>query len=79
MNPTQSIAEHSQDSDETRLIQYIATHRAKGGEHMDFDKSFWIDAATEMASQGTPTTAHACRSKWAQVLHTSSARRAVQR
>jgi hypothetical protein len=66
-------------SDEIRLIQYIAAHRAKGGEYMNFDKSFWIDAATEMASQGTPTTVPACQSRWAQVLHTLSARRAVQR
>jgi hypothetical protein len=69
MNPTQSTSEHGQNNDfETQLVEYVVTHRPKGDRLEISDKSFWIDAATEMAKQGIPTTADACESKWAEVL-----------
>ncbi|KAG1866572.1 hypothetical protein DFJ58DRAFT_769789 [Suillus subalutaceus] len=70
MDPTQSISEHRRLNDfEIKLIQYIETHQSKGRGLVDFDKSFWIDAATEMAKQGTPTTADACQSSWTEIHH----------
>jgi hypothetical protein len=56
--------------DETHLIQYIATHQAKSGDGMDFDKTFWTSASIETSKhtiQGAPKTIDACQSKWAQV------------
>ncbi|KAG2139158.1 uncharacterized protein EDB93DRAFT_1253084 [Suillus bovinus] len=53
--------------DETHLIQYIATHRAKGGDGMNFDKTFWTAASNEMdkcTTQGVPKTIDACQTKW---------------
>jgi hypothetical protein len=70
MNPTQSTSEHGQNNDfETQLVEYVVTHRPKGDRLEIPDKSFWIDAATEMAKQGIPTTADPCESKWAEINH----------
>jgi len=56
--------------DESWLIQYITMHRAKGGEGLNFDKTFWITVASAMAKnskQGPAKTSEACQSKWARV------------
>ncbi|KAG1794250.1 uncharacterized protein HD556DRAFT_1443200 [Suillus plorans] len=59
--------------DETHLIQYIATHRAKGGNGMNFDKTFWTSASNETSkhtTQGAPKTIDACQSKWVRLRST---------
>lgn len=60
------------EDDEAALIDYIAANRSKGGDGMNFDRVFWIAAATEMAkhaSSGASKTANSCKSKWARVCH----------
>jgi hypothetical protein len=59
-------------ADESALITYITTHRAKGGDGMNFDKSLWVAAAAEMADKGTPgvgapKSPDACHQKWGRV------------
>jgi hypothetical protein len=57
-------------SDETALITYIVANQAKAGDNMNFDPTFWGNAATEMAkftSQGGAKTADTCRAKWTRV------------
>ncbi|KAG1801830.1 hypothetical protein EV424DRAFT_1585945 [Suillus variegatus] len=59
--------------DETHLIQYIATHRAKGGNGMNFDKTFWTSASNETSkhtTQGAPKTIDACQLKWVRLRST---------
>ncbi|KAG1812531.1 uncharacterized protein BJ212DRAFT_1276369 [Suillus subaureus] len=56
-------------ADESALIAYITTHQAKGGNGMNFDKSFWVATAAEMANKGTPgvgapKSPDACHQKW---------------
>ncbi|KAG1889688.1 uncharacterized protein F5891DRAFT_987277 [Suillus fuscotomentosus] len=61
--------------DETHLIQYIAAHHAKGGDRMNFDKTFWTAASIETSkhtTQGAPKTINACQSKWAWLHSTFS-------
>ncbi|KAG2070886.1 hypothetical protein BDR04DRAFT_968656, partial [Suillus decipiens] len=56
--------------DETRLINYITTHKAKGGDGLNFDKNFWAQVTQNMASSttvGLVKTADACHQKWVQV------------
>jgi hypothetical protein len=56
--------------DETHLIQFIADHKAQGGDGLNFDKTFWVSASTEMAkhtTQGAPKVFKACQSKWQRV------------
>ncbi|KAG2031516.1 hypothetical protein BDR03DRAFT_826279, partial [Suillus americanus] len=56
------------ESDEMVLINYIITNKSKGGDGLNFNKTFWNDAHTEMVQQpvlqGAPKTAEACQSKW---------------
>ncbi|KAG2050115.1 hypothetical protein BDR06DRAFT_974769 [Suillus hirtellus] len=56
-------------NDETWLIQHISTHRTKGGEGLNFDKTFWATASAVMAAdqsmQGHVKTSEACQSKLA--------------
>ena len=56
--------------DEMHLIQFITTHQAKGGDGMNFNKTFWASTSTEMAkhtTQGAPKTSEACQQKWTRV------------
>ncbi|KAG2355587.1 hypothetical protein BDR07DRAFT_1302992, partial [Suillus spraguei] len=57
--------------DERKLVEYAVQYSAKGGDGMNFTKSFWIGAATEMATHSCPDSApktpEACQSKWAWV------------
>jgi len=58
------------EGDETALIEYITANRSKGGDGMNFDKSFWVAAAAEMVkhtSLGPTKTALVCKSKWQRV------------
>ncbi|KAG1817505.1 uncharacterized protein BJ212DRAFT_1299063 [Suillus subaureus] len=54
--------------DEKKLVEYAVQHHAKGGDGMNFTKSFWVSAATEMATcpcpEDAPKTPEACQSKW---------------
>lgn len=55
------------EEDEVVLIEYITAHCSKGGDGLNFDKTFWTAAATEMAKHacsGANKTALACQSKW---------------
>ncbi|KAG0700361.1 hypothetical protein DFH29DRAFT_1001163 [Suillus ampliporus] len=40
-------------ADESILIAYISSQRAKGGNGMNFNKTFWVAAAAELAAKGT--------------------------
>ena len=58
------------DEDVTVMIQYIAANRAKAGDGLNFDKTFWIAVAAEMAkhpSQGAAKSFEACQAKWGRV------------
>lgn len=58
------------EADETLLIEYITANRPKGGDGMNFDKTFWVSIADSMANHafsGAPKTPIACQSKWARV------------
>ncbi|KAG2115280.1 uncharacterized protein F5147DRAFT_769735 [Suillus discolor] len=55
---------------ETWLIQYITTHRAKGGDGLNFDKTFWATVAATMTAQGSLKTSEACQSKWSRIHST---------
>jgi len=58
-------------ADENVLIAYIASNRAKGGDGMNFDKTFWTAAAAELASKstgaGSAKSPDACQQKWGRV------------
>ena len=54
--------------EEAALIDYVFANRAKGGDGMHFDNTFWTAAALEMESHFSgkakaPNTP-ACKSKW---------------
>ncbi|KAG0708669.1 hypothetical protein DFH29DRAFT_994088 [Suillus ampliporus] len=55
-------------ADETTLIAHISGQRAKGGDGMNFDRTFWVAAAAELAAKGTGVGAakspDACHQKW---------------
>jgi hypothetical protein len=57
--------------DERKLVEYAVRHHTKGGDGMNFTKSFWVGAAAEMAThpcpKGAPKTPEACQSKWTRV------------
>jgi hypothetical protein len=57
--------------DERKLVEYAVQHHTKGGDGMNFTKSFWVGAAAEMATcpcpEGAPKTPKACQSKWTRV------------
>ncbi|KAG1777163.1 hypothetical protein EV702DRAFT_1197482 [Suillus placidus] len=57
--------------DERKLMEYAVQHHAKGGNGMNFTKSFWVGAAAEMATrpcpEGAPKTPEACQSKWTRI------------
>ncbi|KAG2102319.1 hypothetical protein BD769DRAFT_1676644 [Suillus cothurnatus] len=57
--------------DERKLVEYTVQHHAKGGDGMNFTKSFWVGAAAEMATcpcpEGAPKTPEACQSKWTRI------------
>jgi hypothetical protein len=58
------------EEDEAVLIEYITANRSKGGDGMNFDKTFWAAAAAEMTNHvcsGANKTAAACQSKWGRV------------
>ncbi|KAG1908674.1 uncharacterized protein F5891DRAFT_1180214 [Suillus fuscotomentosus] len=61
-------------NDESWLIQHISTHRTKGGEGLNFDKTFWAATSAAMAAdqsmQGCVKTSEACQSKWSQIHRT---------
>jgi hypothetical protein len=57
-------------ADEKHLITYIENNRAKGSDGLNFDKAFWVQAATNMVQSttcGAVKTGDACSSKWARV------------
>jgi hypothetical protein len=57
--------------EEAALIDYVFANRAKGGDGMNFDATFWTAAVTEMAShfsgKGKAPDVPACKSKWGRV------------
>ncbi|KAG2128015.1 hypothetical protein DEU56DRAFT_915619 [Suillus clintonianus] len=53
--------------DETALIDFVEVNKARAGDGMNFDKTFWNDVAAHLAgstSQGAVKTGDACLSKW---------------
>ncbi|KAG1798390.1 uncharacterized protein BJ212DRAFT_1288859, partial [Suillus subaureus] len=56
-------------ADETRLVDYIVDEHSKGGNGINFMKTFWTNAALHMAAgpvpEGAPKTCDSCQSKWA--------------
>jgi len=57
-------------ADESHLLNYIATHKAKGGDGLNFDRTFWAQAAIDVVhttTSGVPKTADARQQKWARV------------
>ncbi|KAG2340038.1 hypothetical protein BDR05DRAFT_890585, partial [Suillus weaverae] len=40
-------------TDELHLLDYVTTHKAKGGDGLNFDKKFWTQAATDVAHTTT--------------------------
>ncbi|KAG2145912.1 hypothetical protein DEU56DRAFT_731938, partial [Suillus clintonianus] len=62
-------------ADELRLLDYVTTHKAKGGDGLNFDKTFWTQAASDVAHTTTSSavkTAEACQQKWARMHATYS-------
>jgi hypothetical protein len=60
------------EGDETALIEYITANRSRGGDGMNFDKTFWAGAAADMVnhtSSGATKTGKACQEKWIWVRH----------
>ncbi|OJA08052.1 hypothetical protein AZE42_10116 [Rhizopogon vesiculosus] len=60
---------------ETHLIRFITTSQARGGDGMNFSKTFWTSVSTEMAkhtTQGAPKTPEACQQKWTRLCTTFS-------
>jgi hypothetical protein len=58
------------EADEIALIEYIAEHKAQGGDGMKFKASFWSGAAKVMLSHsvlGGVKTPQGCSSKWDRV------------
>ncbi|KAG2115539.1 hypothetical protein BD769DRAFT_1673064 [Suillus cothurnatus] len=57
--------------DKRKLVEYAVQHHAKGGDGMNFTKSFWVGATAEMAThpcpEGAPKTPEACQSKWTRI------------
>ncbi|KAG0707278.1 hypothetical protein DFH29DRAFT_995081 [Suillus ampliporus] len=55
-------------ADKSILIVYISSQQAKYDNRMNFDKTFWVTAAAEMAAKGTGVGAakspDACNQKW---------------
>jgi hypothetical protein len=61
---------HWTSADESCLINYITTHKAKGGDGLNFNKNFWAQAANDVAHStmtGAVKTPHACNQKWQRV------------
>ncbi|KAG2064795.1 hypothetical protein BDR04DRAFT_951835, partial [Suillus decipiens] len=56
-------------ADETCLFTYIKTNCAKSGDGLNFDKSFWAQAAIDIAQSttGAAKTADSCATKWSQL------------
>ncbi|KAG2030282.1 hypothetical protein BDR03DRAFT_834219, partial [Suillus americanus] len=40
-------------ADELWLLDYITTHKARGGDGLNFDKTFWVQAALDVAHTTT--------------------------
>ncbi|KAG1799169.1 uncharacterized protein BJ212DRAFT_1288241, partial [Suillus subaureus] len=55
-------------ADKTRLIDYIIECHSRGGDGMNFNKTFWTNAAIHMVAfqtdQAALKTADSCQSKW---------------
>ncbi|KAG2065692.1 hypothetical protein BDR04DRAFT_968773, partial [Suillus decipiens] len=53
------------------LITYISSQQAKGSDGINFDKTFWVATAAELAEKSTGTgpakSPDACQQKWAQL------------
>ncbi|KAG1721613.1 hypothetical protein EDB19DRAFT_1917222 [Suillus lakei] len=61
------------DADESHLIEYITTHQAKGGDGLNFDKTFWAQATIDVAhttSGGVVKSPVACHQKWKRMCTT---------
>ncbi|KAG2752766.1 hypothetical protein P692DRAFT_20658289, partial [Suillus brevipes Sb2] len=60
-------------ADERHLITYIENNHAKGGDGLNFDKAFWVQAAANMVQSttcGAVKTGDAYSSKWARLRAT---------
>ncbi|KAG2144558.1 hypothetical protein DEU56DRAFT_732685 [Suillus clintonianus] len=60
-------------ADELRLLDFITTHKAKGGDGLDFNKTFWAQAAIDVAhttTSGAVKTGEHCSQKWSR-MHTT--------
>ncbi|KAG1818102.1 uncharacterized protein BJ212DRAFT_1249184, partial [Suillus subaureus] len=59
-------------ADETRLVDYIVDKHSKGGDGMNFMKTFWTNTTLHMVAgpvpKGAPKTYNSCQSKWALIL-----------
>jgi len=56
--------------DENMLVDFIEANKARAGDGVNFDRTFWIEAAAHLAestSKGAVKTAEACSSKWSRV------------
>ncbi|KAG2030358.1 hypothetical protein BDR03DRAFT_878504 [Suillus americanus] len=66
---------HWSSTDELWLLDYITTHKARGGDGLNFDKTFWAQAALDVVHTTTISavkTADACQQKWTRICHTFS-------
>ena len=58
------------EQDEAALIAFLITHKAEGGDGLNFKQSFWTAAAEHMkqhTTKGGPKVADKCKAKWARV------------
>ncbi|KAG2347654.1 hypothetical protein BDR05DRAFT_876512 [Suillus weaverae] len=64
---------HWSSADESCLLNYVTTHKAKGGDGLNFDKTFWTQATIDVVhttTSGAMKTAEACHQKWARMRAT---------
>ncbi|KAG1836440.1 hypothetical protein DFJ58DRAFT_669673 [Suillus subalutaceus] len=66
---------HWSSADELHFLDYITAHKEKGGDGLNFDKNFWLLAATKMVlctTSGAVKSAEACSQKWTRMHATFS-------
>lgn len=58
-------------ADKLCLLDYVTTHKAKEGDGLNFDKTFWMQATAYVAHTTTTSavkTAEVCQQKWSRVF-----------